>query len=403
MPPAKLRLAHTTPPTVSATDAARLLLHAQGLADEPPPATPRAVAKLIERMGFVQVDTISTVERAHHLILAARLKGYRPAMLARMLEHDRRLFEHWTHDASIIPLKWYPHWRHRFERSRLRVWHRKQMGADADRVLASVLDRITREGPLASRDFEHVGEKVENSWWGWKPHKVALDYLWRQGVLHVAARRSFHKVYDLTERVVPTHSVLPQPAKAEHVDWACRTALERLGTATTREIVHFWAAISMEQAKTWLKSAAASGEVIPVTLESADGSPPRPAFALANLRARIARVPEPPAGIRLLCPFDPVLRDRARAKRLFNFDFRFEGFVPMAQRKHGYYVMAILEGGRFVGKLDPKFDRARGTLKIGTIWWEPNIKPTRKRRADLEEGVEKLADWIGAKAIEYAA
>src|SRR4051794_11379512 len=111
MPPAKLRLTGTIPPTISASDAARLLLHAQGLADEPAPATPRAVAKLIERIGFVQVDTISTVERAHHLILAARLKGYRPAMLARALEHDRRLFEHWTHDASIIPLKWYPHWR----------------------------------------------------------------------------------------------------------------------------------------------------------------------------------------------------------------------------------------------------------------------------------------------------
>ena len=393
----------SSPLVVSARDARRLLLHAQGLLDDPaaqPPATPRAVARLVERMGFVQIDTISTVERAHHLILAARMNGYRPPMLAHVLERDRRLFEHWTHDASVIPLQWFPHWRHRFGRYRNGTWHRRQLGADADRVLGAVLGRIAREGPLSSRDFEHDGQKGTTSWWGWKPQKVALDYLWRCGVLYVAARRNFHKAYDLTERVVPAHAAMPTPPEDAHVDWACRTALHRLGTATAREVAQFWAAVSKAQAAAWLKGAAASGEAVSVLVESADGSAPVPAYAPADLPRRIARLPEPPPGARLLCPFDPVLRDRARAKRLFGFDFRFEGFVPAASRTHGYYVMAVLEGDRFVAKADPKYDRAAGTLKVRKLWWEPGVTATRARVRAYEAGVERLGAWVGARAVE---
>ena len=394
----------SSPPVVSACDARRLLLNAQGLMDDPRQgraASARDICRLIERMGFVQVDTISTVERAHHLILAARLNGYRAALLARCLEKDRRLFEHWTHDASIIPMKWYPHWRPRFERYRASSWHRRQLGPTADQIVAAVRERIAREGPLSSRDFEHVGEKTANSWWGWKPPKIALDYLWRCGVLHVTARRNFHKVYDLTERVLPEVAAIPSPTEAEHVDWACRTALERLGTATVREIAQFWAAIPMAKVTAWLKTATAAGEAIDVMVESEDGSPPRPAFALADFADRIADLPEAPAGMRLLCPFDPVLRDRSRAKRLFNFDFRFEGFVPAAKRIHGYYVMAILDGDRFIGKIDPKFDRAASTLRVGKTWWEPGVIPTRKRMLALTQAVGQLAGWIGATSVEF--
>jgi uncharacterized protein len=395
------RLTHTSIPVIPARDARRLLLHAQGLLDDPATrggATPKAVARLVEQISFVQVDTISTVERAHHLILAARMNGYRPAMLARVLEGDRRLFEHWTHDASVIPLKWYPHWHARFDRYRARGWHHRHLGDGADGIVEKVLERIRREGPLSSRDFEHEGPRNAHKWWGWKPQKIALDYLWRIGAVHVAGRRNFHKVYDLTERVVPEHAALPPPEEAQHVDWACRTALERLGTATAREVVQFWAAVTLGQVSAWLKDAAARGEVVNVSVESADGSPPRAAYALADLPTRIARLPEPPPGIRLLCPFDPVLRDRARAKRLFNFDFRFEGFVPAADRKHGYYVMPILEADQVVGKADPKFDRSSGTLIVRKVWWEPGVKVTRKRRAAFEQGVEKLAEWIGASS-----
>jgi uncharacterized protein YcaQ len=399
MPRLKTSVTASSLPVVSARDARRLLLNAQGLLDDPlqsPGASARDVCRLIERMGFVQVDTISTVERAHHLILAARLNGYSPALLARGLEKAPRLFEHWTHDASIIPLKWYPQWRPRFERYRAGTWHRRQLGPEADQIVAAVHHRILREGPLSSRDFEHLGEKKRHSWWGWKPPKIALDYLWRTGILHIVARRNFHKVYDLTERVLPELASAPEPTDEEHVDWAARTALERLGIATVREIAQFWAAVPMAKVGRWLQEATAAGEVTQIQLESADGSPPRLAYARSDFRAQLAPLPDPPAGMRLLCPFDPILRDRSRAKRLFNFDFRFEGFVPAAKRVHGYYVMAILEGDRFVGKIDPKFDRASGTLRIGRTWWEPGTNPTRQRNEALRQAVEKLAHWIGA-------
>jgi uncharacterized protein YcaQ len=355
-------------------------------------------------MGFVQVDTINTVGRAHHLILAARIDGYQPDLLTRAIERHRLLFEHWTHDASVIPVTWYPHWRPRFERYRASRWHLRQMGRDADRVVAAVLDRVTREGPLSSSDFEHDGGGNGNgSWWGWKPHKVALDYLWRTGALHVAARRNFEKVYDLTERVLPAHAMLAVPDATEHVAWACRTALERLGTATAREVAQFWNAVPVASAAAWLSAAAESGELTRVLIESADGSPPRPGYALPGLSRRIASLPEAPAGVRLLAPFDPVVRDRARAKRLFDFDFRFEGFVPAAKRVHGYYVMPVLEGDRIVARADPKFDRASGTLKVLSLTWEPRVRVTRKRLAAFEEGVWKLAGWVGATRVELPA
>jgi uncharacterized protein len=392
---------------LSAAEARQLFLHSQGLGHDPealPPATPAAVAKLIERIGFVQVDTISTVERAHHLILAARLNAYRPALLARLLElQPRRLFEHWTHDASVIPLAFYPHWRPRFERHAAGGrWHRQMLGDDADRVLAEVIGRITEEGPLASRDFEHVGPKRDAAWWGWRPHKLALDRLWRSGVLHVVGRRNFQKVYNLTERAIPAHAALPRPTDEEHVEWACRTALDRLGTASAREVAQFWAAIPVAQAKSWLTRAAAAGEVLEVSVESADGSPARHGYAPMDLAARLRRAPAPPDYVRLLCPFDPVLRDRARAKRLFNFDFRFEGFVPKSKRLHGYYVMAALEGDRFIAKADVKFDRASGVLRVPKVWWERGERVTRKRRAALERGAERLADWVGATVTELS-
>jgi uncharacterized protein YcaQ len=239
--------------------------------------------------------------------------------------------------------------------------------------------------------------------WGWKPHKIALDYLWRVGVLYVAARQNFQKIYDLTERVIPQHVTLPKPDEPTHIDWACRTALDRLGgLATPREIVQFFNAVTVKQVAPWIATAQQTGAVTPVLIESADGSPPRPSFALPDIAKRIARLPEAPAGIRLLCPFDPVLRDRARAKRLFNFDFRFEGFVPAGQRTHGYYAMGILEGDAFVGRVAPKFDRRTGVLRVPLVTWESGVKVTRKRWEAFEDGVKKLAGWIGASTVDVS-
>src|SRR3954469_13941785 len=158
-------------PVAPAPPARRLLLGAQGLLDDPRrKATPDVLYELIERMGFVQIDSINVVERAHHLTLASRLQGYRPALLERLLERQRRLFEHWTHDASAIPTLWYPYWKIRFERYRRRVlehpWWMERIGPEPERAIDHVRERIAHEGPLMTRDFEDERpEGTDKTWW----------------------------------------------------------------------------------------------------------------------------------------------------------------------------------------------------------------------------------------------
>jgi uncharacterized protein len=392
------------PQVVTAREARLLLMGAQGLIEDPARrAGPAVLRKLIERMGFVQLDSINIVERAHHLTLSSRLDNYKHDDFARLLESTRSLFEHWTHDASAIPTRWFIHWKPRFASERERItsnsWWMQRMGDAPEKVIADVRERISNEGPLRSQDFEREKKGAPSGWWEWKPQKAALEFLWRTGELMVARREGFQKVYDLTERVLPRESKEPHPTQAEHVEWACRTALERLVVATPKEIAEFWNAVEIARAKNWCEEAVADGRIAPVIIESLDGAKPKSGFALRDWNQRLRALPEPPQRMRLLSPFDPVLRDRARARRLFGFDYRFEAFVPEPRRQYGYYVLPILEGDSLVGRLDPKFERRDGLLDIRRIYWEPGVRVTLQRRRRLKEAVERLARVIGAHRI----
>lgn len=391
--------------TISTQAARRLLLGAQGLlADPTRKATSATLAKLIEQMGFVQLDSINYVERAHHLTLGSRLDNYRHEHFTRLLEAQRHLFEHWTHDASAIPTAWFVQWKPRFKRYedklRSRSWWMQRIGTKPDKVLDAVRNRIACEGPLRSQDFEHDRKGQAAGWWDWKPQKAALEYLWFTGELMVTRREKFQKVYDLTERVLPAVTTLAHPSEAEHVEWACRTAFERLVIATPKEIADFWHAITLAQARAWCEQAAKSGELVAVTIAATNGEKPRASFALHDWQTRLRKLPDAPDRMRLLSPFDPVIRDRARVARLFNFDYRFEAFVPEPQRKHGYYVLPMLEGDQLVGRIDPKFQRERGTLEVRKVHWEPAIKVTKARQKNLDEALIRLANLIGAGRLE---
>jgi hypothetical protein len=218
----------------------------------------------------------------------------------------------------------------------------------------------------------------------------------------ITRREKFQKVYDLTERVLPHHAPLAHPSEAEHIEWACRTAFERLVIATPKEIADFWHAITFTQARQWCEQAAKSGEIIAVTIAATNGEKPRASFALSDWQTRLRKLPEPPERMRLLSPFDPVIRDRARVQRLFGFDYRFEAFVPEPQRRFGYYVLPMLEGEQLVGRIDPKFQRERGTLEVRQVYWEPNVKVTKARRKKLDEALARLANLIGAERVEVA-
>ena len=390
-------------PTVTASTARRLFLGAQGLLDDPSRrATPAVTRTLVRKLGYVQLDSINVVERAHHLILAGRLDGYQPRMLHRLLEKDRTLFEHWTHDASVIPSEWFGHWRVRFDRFRARrltgTWWAEHFNGDQEQILSHVVDRITAEGPLKSSDFQS-DPQAGGGWWEWKPQKAALEILWRSGTLSIARRENFQKVYDLTERVMADYADLPVPDERAHIDWACAAALDRLCIATTGEISRFLRAVTPAQARSWCAAAVDAGELVTVEVASADNAKPWRGYARPDWEHRATRLAAPPRRIRLLCPFDPILRDRARAMRLFGFEYRFEAFTPAAKRRYGYYVLPILEGDRLVGRLDPKLHRDRGELQVRGLWWEPGVRRTRSRMSALRSALRRLARFTGAEGI----
>lgn len=395
----------TEPPRIPARHAARLLLAAQGLLDDPARKATRAAVKgLVEQLGFVQMDSIAAVARAQDLILWSRLHGYAPSQLKRLLEKDRFLFEHWTHDASVIPIASYPHWKPRFRRDRVRLkeskWWQSLLGDRASEVAAHVLERITAEGPLRSADFEREGKR--GTWWAWTPQKAALDYLWRTGEVAVTRRVHFTKVYDLAERVNPEAHAAPEPDPEAHLAWACEGAAERLVIFTPSELARFWGAVEIADARAYCERAAREGRFAKVQVEPADGSEPQAAFALADWPDRLRALPDPPPGMRLLAPFDPVIRDRARCLRRLGFDYRFEAFTPEPKRLYGYYVLPILEGERIVGRLDPKLHRARGELEVKGLFWEPSVKVTKARKRALQTALEQLATFVGARDIVHA-
>jgi uncharacterized protein YcaQ len=247
-----------------------------------------------------------------------------------------------------------------------------------------------------------VGEgevRGKGGWWDWHPSKAALEYLWQVGELSITRREGFRKVYDLTERVIPAAFRNAAHSKAETVDWACRSALARLGFATSGEIAAYWKAVTPEEAKGWVAAALARGEVDEIAVEGADGSLRR-SVAFPGLPAETP--PEPPARVRILSPFDPALRDRARAERLFGFHYRIEVFVPEAQRRWGYYVFPVLEGARLIGRVDAKAQRDRGALSVRAFWPEAGVRMGKGRVAALDDALQRLAGFAGCDRVEAA-
>ncbi len=386
---------------ISNMDARRIFLARQGLSGPPGQAMDKAgLLALIEKIGFVQVDSIRTVERAHDLILFSRNQTFRRQHLAALLETDRDLFEHWTHDASLIPTRLYPYWKHRFarEQERLVARWRKWQGEGFEAVFEETYKAVRDNGPLFSRDLKE-DDHVSGGWWNWHPAKTALEYHWRTGRISICHRVNFQKAYDLAERVIPDKHRLVDVDHDAFIDWACRAALERLGFATSGEIAAFFDIITPQEAKTWVEEN--RDQLAEVALETMEASKPRLTFALAEEVDTIADVPDPPGRVRVLSPFDPLLRDRARAERLFGFSYRIEVFVPEPKRQYGYYVFPLLEGARLIGRIDMKADRKRGTLDVRKLWLEPGVRPAAGRLEKLDAELQRLARFTGVERVEY--
>ncbi len=389
--------------TLSNSDARRLFLDKHALGEAPTgPGKGADLLDLITRLGFIQVDSVRTIERAHHMILFSRRPGYRPKNLDTLLEKDRSLFEHWTHDASVIPTEFYPFWHLRFTRNdallrkRWSVWRR----GGFEEKIQGVLDQIAAQGGCGSGDVGDGEARGSGGWWDWHPSKTALEFLWQTGQLAVSRREQFRKIFDLSARVIPNEHRDNHPNENDSVDWLCTAALDRLGFATSGEIAAFWATISAAEARNWCRDALATGEIIEVQVTQNDGSL-RKHFARPDILSQVQDAPNPPSRLRILSPFDPALRDRKRAERLFGFHYRIEIFTPAAKRQYGYYVFPILESDRLIGRIDASVDRRLDALRVTALWPERSVSWGRGRHQKLEAELSRMAKFAGTSTFLF--
>ena len=376
---------------ISNRQARWLWLDSQGLST--PPTGKLDLLRIIKDLGFVQLDTIRNVTRAHHHILWSRNQHYREPKLNQSLARDRAVFEHFTHDASVIPMEFYPMWTRQFRRLNAKISKPGFYKPALDRAeIMTIKDRIEREGPLSTHAFD---TKIEGKkeMWDRPPHKKALDYMWYSGELSTSHRDNFVKYYDLTDRVIPEDIRQSEKSDETQIDWLCGEALDRIGFGAPGDIQRFWAAMSAGEVRTWISNN--EKQLVPAEIECRDRSWIK-VWAPADIERRLANLNAPTSRLRILSPFDPVIRDRSRLERLFGFDYRIEIFVPAAKRKWGYYVYPMLEGDRMVGRIELKADRKAGELYVEKIWPEPKVKWTSQRQTKLAAELDRMQQFIGA-------
>jgi hypothetical protein len=243
-------------------------------------------------------------------------------------------------------------------------------------------------------------KRSSGGWWDWHPSKTALEYLWRTGEISVTRREGFRKYYDLTERVIPADLANIRPDHGETVEWACSAALDRLGFATSGEIAAFWDLVTPTEARDWCAQAIADARAIEIDVEMAKGEKPRRCIAWPTILD--TEPPEPGQRVRVLSPFDPALRDRKRAERLFGFHYRIEIFVPEPKRVYGYYVFPVIEAARLIGRIDMKCDRDAGCLNIRAFWPEAKVPFGKGRLARLETELHRIARFAECRDIAFA-
>lgn len=366
--------------TLTKSQARKIILHAAGLSKRAQFGKGKeAVYKLIEHLGFVQIDTNYIVERAHHHALAARIPDYKLQWLEE-LQADGRVFEFWTYAAGYIPI-------HDFRFSlpvKASFQSRRKALTQAEvNLMRRTLDRISREGPLMARDFENDRTTKSSGWWDWRPSKIALERLYLDGSLITTRKENFQKVYDLPENILPADIDITMPTDEEFARHVIKRSLKALGIASLKEIV-FSARYVQHSIKTEIQKLVDQGEVCTVSIE---GIKPSPLYMLPEYKKKKITLSE---DIFILSPFDIINVYRHRLRDFFDFDYQVECFVPKAKRKYGYFSLPILMGDTFIARMDSKADRKQRTLVIHNLHFE-SIKLSKTM-------IKKVCDAIKAFA-----
>ena len=347
-----------------------------------------AAQRIIQRFGYLQLDTVSIAgARSHSIVLHSRLDGFDPAFAEQLLQPGEPIFEYWGHEASWLPIELYPVFGFRREDFQHHPWWGDLIGEHPE-VAEDLKRRIRDEGPLRSLDMEGCGSQ---GWWDLKVAKKVAMALWSSGELAIRERRAFQRTYDLAERVIPEQWRNQVVAKERALETLAMRALAGHGWATTGTISQTFR-LAQKDVVTALDRLAESSEIVPCVLEK-DGRTVRGWIRPSDLELadRLEAVrPRKDRGI-LLSPFDPVLWDRNRVQLLFGFHQLLEIFKPAEKRIYGYYCLPVLAGERLVARFDLKADRKNGLLQVLCKRFEGDDPSTPATAAD-EEAVRVAID-----------
>jgi uncharacterized protein len=380
---------------ISVRDARRLFLHRQGLLRPNHFGRGRnAVSKAIRALSYLQIDTISVVERAHHHVMKTRVANYSAKLLNDLQIKDRQIFEYWAHAAAYLPLDEY--------RYCLPVMEGSRVKRKPDPKLApEIMRRIRDEGPLQSRDFENDGKHKSNGWWDWKPAKRVLEQLYLCGDLMVVRREGFQKVYDLRDNVLPDHIDNSMPTDDQWCEHLVNRQIRSAGIATDYDIGYIRTSVrqlaarnikkEMQQA---LDNLLEAGTVIPVNV--ADTTYYTHAETLDSLPLRLSS-----KRIQILSPFDNSVINRRRMQHLFDFDYQLECYVPEGKRKYGYFCLPILFGDQLIGRMDAKALRNQQTLLVRNLVMEPDLNITDEMCSALGAGIQDFAADNNCQHVKF--
>jgi len=379
---------------ISLPQARRLFLKQQGLVGSGPFGRGiNATKKAIQHLGYVQIDTISVVERAHHHTLYVRIPNYNRNHLDRLQLNGRHIFEYWSHAAAYLPIEAYPHAKYRMQTIANRDkghWFPRN-----HKVLRYVRDQITAEGPSMSKDFKLPNQDKSTPWWGWKPTKKALEQLFHEGTLMISHRKGFQKVYDLTERLLPDHIPNQAATQPQFCKYLIRQGVRSCGVVKEKE-VRYLRSNFQNPTRNALQELIDTSEIVTIKIKG-----------LADTYYTTPELLEPPKRlgrkrVHLLCPFDNAIIQRKRTQSLFGFDYKLECYVPAPKRKFGYFSLAVLYGDTFAGHLDLKLDRKTKLLHIKQFTLDPGFKLTDAFLPALLASLNHYADYNGAMHLEQA-
>lgn len=381
---------------ISIKQARRLALSAQGFNGRQPPATitSRHVTQLIERLGVLQIDSVNALVRSHYLPLYSRLGNYPQKLLdqaAWSQGRQRKLFEYWGHEASLLPVELYPLMRWRMQRASQGEGIYQEMakfGREQQTTIARVLQAVREQGALGAGTLNTRQERA-GPWWDWSAEKIALEWLFAAGEVTVAGRRGFERLYDLPERVLPSAIINhPELMEADAQRNLLLHAVKALGVGTEKDIRDYFRQ-DPAPARAGLAELVEQGAIQRIQVHGWK----QPAYTLPEFT-----VPRKVTASALLSPFDSLIWERARTERLFDFHYRLEIYTPAHKRVYGYYVLPFLHQERIAARIDLRAERAAGRLAVHAVHEEQPGLDEEGMHA-LAANLRQLADWLGLPQV----